>query len=76
MMHTTSALGVSAKRVLGKIFLTVLLATFGLSARAAVPTLAVNFDSLPDGTNYPKETVLDAKAKQIQVKISNSGHKK
>jgi hypothetical protein len=41
-----------------------------------VVTLAVSFDSLPDGTNYPKETVLDAKAKQIQVKISNSGHKK
>jgi hypothetical protein len=39
-------------------------------------TLRVSFDSLPDGTNYPKETVLDAKAKQIQVKISNSGHKK
>jgi hypothetical protein len=39
-------------------------------------TLAVSFDSLPDGTNYPKETVLDAKAKQIQVKMSNSGHKK
>jgi hypothetical protein len=39
-------------------------------------TLAVSFESLPDGTNYPKETVLDAKAKQIQVKISNSGHKK
>jgi hypothetical protein len=39
-------------------------------------TLAVSFDSLPDGTNYPKETVLDAKAKQILVKISNSGHKK
>ena len=39
-------------------------------------TLAVSFDSLPDGTNYPKETVLDAKSKQIQVKISNSGHKK
>ena len=39
-------------------------------------TLAVSFDSLPDGTNYPKETVLDAKAKQIQVKTSNSGHKK
>lgn len=39
-------------------------------------TLRVSFDSLPDGTNYPKETVLDAKAKQIQVKITNSGHKK
>jgi hypothetical protein len=41
-----------------------------------VVTLAVSFDSLPDGTNYPKETVLDAKAKQIQVKVNNSGHKK
>ena len=39
-------------------------------------TLAVSFDSLPDGTNYPRETVLNAKSKQIQVKISNSGHKK
>ena len=39
-------------------------------------TLAVSFDSLPDGTNYPKETVVDAKAKQIQVKMSNSGYKK
>jgi hypothetical protein len=39
-------------------------------------TLAVSFDSLPDGTNYPKETVVDAKSKQIQVKINNSGYKK
>ena len=39
-------------------------------------TLAVSFDSLPDGTNYPKETVLSAKSKEVQVKISNSGHKK
>ena len=39
-------------------------------------TLAVSFDSLPDGTNYPKETVLNAKSKEVQVKISNSGHKK
>jgi hypothetical protein len=39
-------------------------------------TLAVSFDSLPDGTNYPKETVVDAKSKQIQVKIDNSGYKK
>jgi hypothetical protein len=39
-------------------------------------TLAVRFTSLPDGVNYPAETVLDAKAKQIQVKITNSGHKK
>lgn len=39
-------------------------------------TLAVSFDSLPDGTNYPKETVVDAKSKQIQVKVTNSGYQK
>ena len=39
-------------------------------------TLAVSFDSLPDGTNYPKETVLTAKSKQIEVRVNNSGHKK
>ena len=39
-------------------------------------TLAVRFASLPDGVNYPAETVLVAKAKQIQVKITNSGHRK
>ena len=39
-------------------------------------TLAVRFASLPDGVNYPAETVLVAKAKQIQVKITNSGHHK
>ena len=45
MMHATSAFGVSAKRLLGKTFLTVLLATSALSASAAVPTLALNFDN-------------------------------
>jgi hypothetical protein len=39
-------------------------------------TLAVRFASLPDGVNYPAETILVAKAKQIQVKITNSGYKK
>ncbi len=39
-------------------------------------TLAVSFDSLPDGTSYPKETLVDAKSKQIQVKVTNSGYKK
>lgn len=39
-------------------------------------TLAVRFASLPDGVNYPAETVLVAKAKEIQVKITNSGHHK
>ena len=35
-------------------------------------TLAVQFASLPDGTNYAQQTVLDAKAKQIQVTTTNS----
>jgi hypothetical protein len=39
-------------------------------------TLAVRFASLPDGVNYPAETLLVAKAKQIQVKITNNGHHK
>jgi len=39
-------------------------------------TLAVRFASLPDGVNYPAETVLVAKAKSIQVKITNSGYRK
>jgi hypothetical protein len=39
-------------------------------------TLAVTFDSLPDSTNYPKEVLLDAKSKQIQVKVTNSGYQK
>ena len=41
-----------------------------------VVTLAVRFAALPDGANYSAETVLVAKAKQIQVKITNSGYKK
>jgi hypothetical protein len=39
-------------------------------------TLAVRFDSLPDGTNYPKEIVLDASKENIVVKITNSGYTK
>jgi hypothetical protein len=39
-------------------------------------TLAVRFAALPDGVNYPAETVLVAKAKEIQVKITNNGHHK
>lgn len=39
-------------------------------------TLAVHFDRLPDGTSYPQQTVLDATAKKIQVKITNSGYAK
>src|SRR5579871_4022164 len=41
-----------------------------------VVTLAINEASLPDGTNYPLQTVLNAKAKQIQVTTSNSGYTK
>ena len=36
----------------------------------------VTFASLPDGTNYAQQTVLDAPAKKIQVKVTNSGYKK
>jgi hypothetical protein len=39
-------------------------------------TLAVTFATLQDGTSYPQQIVLDVKAKQIQVKITNSGYKK
>ncbi len=41
-----------------------------------VVTLAVQFASLPDGTNYPAQTVLDATAKQLQVTTSNSNYAK
>jgi hypothetical protein len=41
-----------------------------------VVTLAVTFGRLDDGTSYPQQVVLDAKAKNIQVKITNSGYKK
>ena len=39
-------------------------------------TLAVAFASLPDGTNYPQQTVLDVPGKKIQVKVTNSGYAK
>ena len=39
-------------------------------------TLAVTFGILPDGTAFPQQVFLDVKAKQIQVKVTNSGHKK
>ena len=41
-----------------------------------VVTLAVQFASLPDGTNYAQQTVLNATAKQIQVTTSNSQYTK
>jgi len=39
-------------------------------------TLAVTFGRLDDGTSYPQVVVLDATAKNVQVKITNSGYKK
>jgi hypothetical protein len=38
--------------------------------------LVVTFGKLDDGTSYPQQTVLDVKAKNIQVKVTNSGYKK
>jgi hypothetical protein len=38
--------------------------------------LAVTFGRLADGTSYPQQIVLDATAKSIQVKVTNSGYKK
>jgi hypothetical protein len=38
--------------------------------------LAVNFASLPDGTNYAQQSVVDAPGKNIQVKVTNSDYKK
>jgi hypothetical protein len=37
-------------------------------------TLAVQFDSLPDATNYVQKTVLDATAKQLVVTTTNSDY--
>jgi len=39
-----------------------------------VVTLAVQFASLPDGTNYAQQSVLDATAKQLQVTTTNSNY--
>jgi hypothetical protein len=39
-------------------------------------TLAVNFQSLPDGTNYAGETVLAIPGDNIEVRIENSNYQK
>jgi hypothetical protein len=39
-------------------------------------TLAVRMNSLPDGTNYAQQTMLNATAKQIQVTTTNSNYAK
>jgi len=41
-----------------------------------VVTLKVVFDNLPDGTNYVAQTVLDATAKQVQIRTTSSGYTK
>jgi hypothetical protein len=39
-----------------------------------IVTLANQFASLPDGTNYPQQTVLDATGKQIKITTTNQRH--
>ena len=39
-----------------------------------VVTLAVQMGSLPDGTNYSQQTVLNATAKKLQVTTTNSNY--
>jgi hypothetical protein len=41
-----------------------------------VVTLQVEMASLPDGTNYARQTVLDAAAKQLKVTTTNSNYQK
>ena len=41
-----------------------------------VVTLAVQMASLPDGTNYVQQSVLDATAKQLQVTTTNSNYQR
>jgi hypothetical protein len=47
-----------------------------LDAPDDVVTLKVVFQNLPDGTNYAAQTLLDATAKQIQIRTTNSGYNK
>ena len=37
--------------------------------------LNVQFADLPDGTTYQSSSTLDAPAKNVSVKIENSGHR-
>ena len=41
-----------------------------------VVTLVVHMASLPDGTNYAQQTLLDATAKKLQVTTTNSNYQK
>ena len=39
-------------------------------------TLTVGFGTLPDGVNYPAQTVLEMKAKNLIITIQNSGYRR
>lgn len=39
-------------------------------------SLEVHFGTLTDGTTYPAEVLLEAKAKKLSVVVTNSGHRK
>jgi len=41
-----------------------------------IVTLAVNFASLPDGTNYAASTNLKAESKEIEIRTANSNYQK
>jgi len=47
-----------------------------LDAPADIVTLKVVFQNLPDGTNFVAQTLLDATAKQIQIRTTNSSYNK
>jgi hypothetical protein len=42
--------------------------------KSDIVTMTNRFSSLPDGTNYLQQTVLDSKSKQIQITTTNSDH--
>jgi hypothetical protein len=42
----------------------------------SVVTLQVQMASLPDGTNYPQQTILNATAKQLVVTTTNANYQK
>jgi hypothetical protein len=47
-----------------------------LDSPSDVVTLNVVFASLPDGTNYVTQTVLNATAKQVQIRTTSAGYNK
>jgi hypothetical protein len=47
-----------------------------LDAPEDVVTMKVVFESLPDGTNYAAQSVLNAAAKQIQIRTTNFNYQK